>query len=366
MSMHAPSLSIPSPLLRMHRRHHALRILRNWFWQQDFWEVDTPQLVPAPGLEPHIDPLSVRVALDAEQQHKPETERALRWLHTSPEFALKRAVAAGAEKIYQISHVFRDGERTKRHLPEFTMLEWYRVGASLQDLIVDVYTMLQLLRDEMPAHKRAWIDTYTGPEVLTVREAWIKYADIDLQPHLYLLCTESVGIQAGGQQAGTSLVEAVKAKGHVLRPQADWEDAFFHIMTSVIEPQIGQTRPTVLCDWPRQMAVLAKLNRHPDAMVHGISLYAERFEMYWQGLELCNAFAELTDPVEQRARFMDDNQIRQKLGKPAYPLDEDFLQDLGNMPDTSGIALGFDRLLMAVYQDAHQHNIDDVQGIGWR
>lgn len=335
------SSSVP-PLARLRRRHQALAAIRRFFLERDFLEVDTPLLVPGPGLEPHIDPLAVdvRVRLDAAPD-----ERERRWLITSPELALKRVLAAGAPRIFQLGHVFRDGERTARHLPEFTLLEWYRADAGLDDLVRDHEELFAAVAVALG------VAAPTAPFAkASVDELFRAHGGVDLRAALARM--------AGGD--ALALVDAVRATGEVLRPGADFEDAFFHVMGTKVEPHLAArpagAAPVVVERWPAQMAVLAR--RCDDD-----PLFAGRFEVYAGGLELSNAFDELTDPVEQRARFLDDNRARRALGKPALPLDEDFLAALGHMPRAAGCALGVDRLLMLLLDVAA---IDDVTALTWR
>ena len=337
-----------SPLERIRRRHLALAAVRAFFGERGFLEVDTPLLVPGPGLEPHIDPLAVDVRIGF------ETAPERRWLITSPELAIKRVLATtpGLTKVFQLGHVFRDGERTARHLPEFTMLEWYRVGGTLDDLVRD--------HEELFAHVARALDANAPAapfERSTVDALFREHAGIDLRAAL-------VRTQAGDALA---LVDDVTRRSpedaSALRKGADFEDAFFHVMGAHVEPAIGRARPVVVSRWPTSMAVLAQ-KCADDA------LFAERFEIYAHApalgggaLELSNAFAELTDPVEQRARFLDDNAKRRALGKAVLPLDEDFLATLGDLAPTAGCALGFDRLLMLL---DGARDIDDVTAVTWR
>lgn len=313
--------------------------VRAFFHARGFLEVDTPLLVPGPGLEPHIDPIGVPVRTSLEEPSE------MRWLITSPELALKRVVALGAEKIFQLGHVFRDGERTARHLPEFTLLEWYRAHQSLDDLIADHEALFADVAGALgvPAPP-------TPFERTTVAELFRVHVGIDLRAAL-------ARMDEGDPLA---LVRVVEARGEKLRPAADaapdFEDAFFHVMASHIEPRIGRDRPIVVERWPAQMAVLAR--RASDD-----PLFAGRFEVYAGGLELSNAFDELTDPTEQRARFEADNRVRRALAKPTLPLDELFLAELQHMPRTAGCALGIDRLFMHL---CAADRIDDVIAIPWR
>ena len=331
---------------RIRRRHVALTATRAFFGARGFFEVDTPLLVPGPGLEPHIDPLpvQVRVGFDGPAQQ--------RFLITSPELAIKTLLAStpALTKVFQLGHVFRDGERTKRHLPEFTMLEWYRVGGSLDDLVRDHEELFAAVAFalQLPAPPTPFAQA-------TVHDLFAAHAGIDLRAAL-------LRTHAGDARA---LVDDVSARSPLdaaaLRPGADFEDAFFHVMGALVEPAIGRQRPAVVRRWPTSMAALAS-KCDDDA------LFADRFEIYAHvaglgSLELSNAFAELTDPIEQRARFEKDNEQRRALGKPTLPLDEEFLAVLADLAPTAGCALGFDRLLMLLGQAT---DVDDVTAVKWR
>lgn len=339
-------MPVPGLLHRLERRHDALRALRGFFDDRAFVEAETPVLIPAPTTEPHIDPLAVGVRTD------PAARALRRYLRTSPELALKRLLAAGVPRVYEVARVFRDGEQGPLHLPEFTLLEWYRADAGLDALVCDLEELLVALARTLTGGEALWglggerVEVSSPFERRSVAELFATHADIDLD----LALSE----MAAGDAA--ALVRRTKAAGHVLRPGADFEDAFFHIMGTCIEPRIGHERPTVVERWPRQMAVLARLCRDDPR-------YAERFELYAGGLELANAFDELIDPVEQRARFLEDNRLRRSLGKEALPLDEVFLEELAGMRPSAGIALGVDRLLMLIFGE---RDINAVQALPHR
>lgn len=283
-------------------RHQAKQITRQYFDAQGFIEVDSPILISANAIEAYIDPIWVG---DEE-------------LRTSPEIYHKRLLARGAQKIYELGHVFRDELSGRIHLREFTLLEWYRVGANLTDLVRDCENLFQALDP----------DLFKTPfERKTLQELWSEYTGIDLRQALL----------------DKNLVEVVKKKGFVLREQADFGDAFHHVMLTVIEPQIGLEVPCVVTRWPRELAALSRLCEDDN-------LFAERFEIYFKQIELANAFLELTDPIEQRDRFEIESQMRQKLGKRSSQIDLGFMEDLQFIPKTAGIAVGFDRLLLLMAQ----------------
>lgn len=267
-------------------RARIVQAIRAFFVDGDFLEVETPQRIPANAPELHIDPL-------------PSGEM---WLQTSPELAMKRLLAAGYGNIFQICKVWRGAERGHRHLPEFSLLEWYRPDRDYNSLMIDCERLLNTL---LPAGRLDYqgtsIDLRAPWQRLTVTEAFERYADCNID-------------------------EALAT------------DRFDEIISDEIEPQLGKN-PVFLTEYPAAMAALARLKP-------GDSSRAERFELYIGGLELANAFSELNDPAEQRRRFESDAAARWADGKPAVELPEPFLQELENLPEAAGIALGIDRLIM--------------------
>jgi lysyl-tRNA synthetase class 2 len=309
---HPESFAGRLPFLQ--RRTTLTRAVRGFFEARGYLEVETPYAVPAPGEEVHLQPFATR------RNHPDGTSENL-WLHTSPEFAMKRLLVAGAGPIFQFARVWRNGEGSDLHAAEFTMLEWYRPGANMDALIAET---IELLRASLPAvvRCRGITTDLSRFERLTVADAFTRYVGVDLL--------------AIGEDAA-ALAAAAKAR---LRDGETWEDLFFRLLLERIEPQLGRQHPTFLTHWPAAQAALAR--RDPaDPRV------AERFELFVCGIELANAFVELTDPVEQRARFLADRERRHAMSGPDWPLDEDFLAALEHgMPPSAGIALGFDRLAM--------------------
>jgi lysyl-tRNA synthetase class 2 len=285
----------------LRQRSAALAAARAWFAGEGFVEVETPLAVRSPGLEVHLSALEVQGA----------GER--RYLHTSPEYHMKRLLAAGANRIYSLGKVFRQEELGARHEPEFTMLEWYRAFADSAAMMHDTEQLAAQVAQTLLGSTvvpgvsgRGPIDLAPPWERLTVREAFDRYA----------------GISADSLVAN--------------------EDEFFHVLATRVEPELGRGRPTILMRYPAKMAALARLCEDDPTV-------AERFEAYVDGVELCNAFYELTDATEQRARLLADQATRSAAGKPLYPIDESFLAALETgLPPCSGNALGFDRLLMLV------------------
>jgi len=280
-----------------------------------YLEVETPCLVPAPGMEPHITAFEVGFL--------PETEvgraRTL-YLMTSPEYAMKRLLADGSGPVFQICKVFRNGEVSRTHNPEFSMLELYRPEADQDAVMEDLESALSAADTALDG---GGFFTRTPFRRATVRDAVLAGAGVDLD-----LCPDAAALRAAARRAG---VEAKEADSY--------DDVFFRIFLERVEPGLGRDRPTYLTEYPASMASLARLKR-------GNPRVAERFELYAQGLELANGFSELTDAVEQRRRLLAEQDQRRAAGRPVYPLDEPFLAAVGRMPPSGGVAAGLDRLLM--------------------
>ncbi len=315
------------------------RAVRSYFDERGFLEVETPALQVSPGMEPHLKAFSTVL-----EGPNPDDVQTLH-LHTSPEFAMKKLLVAGVERLYQLAPVYRNGERSDTHSPEFTMLEWYRAGATYRDLVEDCRGLVQAATRAAGADRLRGRGGESDPfgdwEILGVAEAFARHADIDL------LAT------APDPRAPDRDMLACEAARIGIAPHDgdSWEDLFFRIAFERIEPHLGFGRPTVLIDYPVSMAALSRPKADDPRL-------AERFELYVCGIELANAFGELTDPAVQRARFEADMALKERLYGERFPIDEDFLAALSHgMPDSAGIALGFDRLVMlCTGQDA----IDDV------
>ena len=283
-------------------RARLIQAIRHFFIEKDYLEVETPHLIPSPAPEVHIDAIK---AGDA-------------FLHTSPELCMKRLVSAGYSRIFQICKCFRDGERGGHHLAEFTLLEWYRTGADYMELMEECEEMVLSVSQDLELGARIHfqgkdIDLKRPWERMSVREAYERYASMSMERALAL-------------------------------------KRFDEVMVQEIEPHLGIPKPTFLYDYPAELAALARLKENDPAL-------AERFELYVGGLELANAFSELTDVSEQKARFERDRLKRERLGKTIYPNPERFLVALAHMPDSMGIALGVDRLAMVF---THAGKIDEV------
>jgi elongation factor P--(R)-beta-lysine ligase len=300
--------------------------VRRWFDAQGFIEVEPAALQASPGNETHLHGFKTALV-------RPDGSQVDAWLHTSPEFAMKKLLAAGEERIYVLTGVFRNRERTALHVPEFTMLEWYRTGAALERVIEDCAALTALAAHVAEAKRFAFrgreASPFEPPELLTVREAFRRHAGVDIYDSL----------PAGGVPDVKTLARQARHLGLRLAPDDGWSDIFSRLLSERVEPNLGIGRPTVLHAYPASEAALARIS--PDD-----PRVAERFEFYCCGVELANAFRELADPVEQRRRFAADMAEQQRIYGASAPIDEDFLAALAEMPDASGAALGFDRLVM--------------------
>ena len=310
------------PFLRA--RAGVTAALRGWFGEQGFAEVETSILQVSPGNETHL--------------HAPRTDlidndgaRLTRYLRTSPEFACKKLLAAGETRIFEFARVFRDRERGVLHLPEFTMLEWYRADDDVRVVMDDSLALIGRAAAATGAPAFSFrgrtADPYVPAQMLSMAEAFDRYCAIDL--------LDSV-VDGEGNRATLAAV----AQGKV-RISADdtWSDIFSKMLVEHVEPNLGQGRLTVLYDYPAPEAALARTKRSDPRV-------AERFEVYACGVELANGFGELTDASEQRTRFESAMDEKQRRYGERYPLDEEFLAAVGQMPQASGVAMGFDRLVM--------------------
>lgn len=283
-------------------RARLIQAIRRFFIENDYLEVETPHLIPAPAPEVHIDAVRAGGA----------------FLHTSPELCMKRLVSAGYHKIFQICRCFREGERGEHHLTEFTLLEWYRAGFDYMALMDECEEMVLSVAQDLGFGAKIHfqgedIDLKRPWERISVKEAFKRYASMPIKKALAL-------------------------------------NRFDEVMVREIEPHLGVPKPTFLYDYPAEFAALARLKENDRGV-------AERFEIYMGGLELANAFSELTDMREQEARFERDRFEREQLGKTVYPLPERFLKSLAHMPNSVGIALGVDRLVMLF---SNEVRIDEV------
>ncbi|WP_028714207.1 EF-P lysine aminoacylase EpmA [Paracoccus sp. J55] len=311
------------PLLLARNRIQAAT--RDWLGAQGFIEVDPLALAVSPGNEAHLH------AFETRQIGNDGVPRRM-YLHTSPEFAMKKLLAAGEERIFAFSHVWRNRERGALHSPEFTMLEWYRAGQDYRVLFEDCAQYLRHAAEcagaDLLRFRGAECDPYAAPEVMSVAEAFRDYAGIDLLSTCDGTETDAAALRAQAEGQGVRLAE-----------DDGWSDILSRVLVEKVEPHLGHGRPLILDRYPAAEAALAR--RAADEPRE-----AERFELYACGVELANGFGELTDPVEQRRRFQKEMEEKARIYGERYPLDEDFLAALAFMPPASGCALGFDRLVM--------------------
>lgn len=301
--------------------------LRQFFAHEGFEEVETPLLVPTPGMEPHIDPFEVPYIPQTDVGHR----RAF-YLHTSPEYAMKRLLADGCGPIFQICKVFRNGEISQAHNPEFSLLEFYRPHADYHQIMRDLEHALGQV--EKSINPKSSFFSKLPYERLTVKDAIFR----------------ETGLQLEAFADATSFAQAAEAAGVYIPSFDSWEDVLFHVFLQKVEPRLGLERPTFLTEYPASMAALARLSpKNPQV--------AERVELYARGQELANGFSELTDAHEQRARLIEEQAYRKRAGRPVFPLDEAFLSALPKMPPAAGIAVGLDRILMLLLEEQH---IDQV------
>jgi elongation factor P--(R)-beta-lysine ligase len=306
-------------------RGHIAQALRTWFVGQSFSEVETAALQVSPGNEIHLHAFATELIA-------PGGERRALYLRTSPEFACKKLLAAGETRIFEFARAFRNCERGALHHPEFTMLEWYRANEPYETLMDDCAALLaeaaRAARTKQFTFRDKTIDPYAAPEHVTVAEAFDRHAGIDL-----------LATVVNGRGDGKKLAAAATKAGVATAANDTWGDVFSRILAEQVEPKLGIGRATLLFEYPLPLAALARAKPGSDKV-------AERFELYACGVELANAFDELTDVVEQRRRFEAAMIEKQRIHGERYPVDEDFLVALAQMPQTSGIALGFDRLVM--------------------
>lgn len=299
---HVPPLAI----LRARKRMNDA--VRAFFDSRGLLEVETPIAVPSPGLEPHL------WAFETEEIG-PDAAATKLYLHTSPEYAMKRMLGRGIDSIYQIARVFRNGERSRTHAPEFTMLEWYRSPGELEEIMTDAAELVEAVAEAVDGPWRP-----SRIERVSVSEAFVR-----------------AGL---GDPLAIDDLDALRDALEVRAVEGDdWEDIFFRAFLDRVEPTFADDVVTILYGYPARMAALARIDPNDPRR-------AERFEIFVGDVELANAFGELTDPVEQRRRFDEDLALRRRLGRPQYPVDEGLLDDLGNIDTAAGIALGLDRLLM--------------------
>lgn len=319
----------------LQKRMEVIQAMRRFFDDQSFLEVDTPHLQTMPCADMHIHGFKTEYfGVDLKKKRD-------FYLHTSPEFEMKKLLVAGVPKLYQICKVFRNGEDTKLHAPEFTMLEWYRGDADYLDIMQDCEAFIPCIAKAVGVEEFVYKGITCNPfgpfERLSVTEAFERYANMDL-----ISCLENRdGFAKAASSTGVRIVDS-----------DGWDDVFHAVMAEKIEPYLGAGAPTILYNYPVSMACLSKKAKDER--------FAERFELYICGVELANAFTELTDGAEQRKRFKEEMSAKQAQYGFSYPLDEEFLAALEfGMPEAGGIALGVDRLVMLLC------GVDNIEDVLW-
>lgn len=318
---------------KLELRFEILKLMRKWFEREGFVEVDAPIIVSEPGQEPNIEPMTLAV-------HNEKGQAFTGYLHTSPEYAMKKMLAAGFDKIFYLGKCFRDRESFgHQHNPEFTMLEWYRAKRDFRAIMDDTESLCRFVAGRLKRNALISVENVkklSGKwERVSMRELWKRFVDVDLnncltQKSLYKLCVQ---------------------RGYKPTKGEDYEELFYRIFLNEIEPKLGMDRPIIVYNYPACMASLSSLCKKDKR-------YAERFEVYFAGSELANAFTELTNADEQLARLTSERVVRRKRGMLVYDIDTEFIEALRfGVPKSAGIALGVDRLIMAILGCK---NIDDV------
>jgi len=310
----------------LHQRALILKAIRDFFWENDFLEVETPQLVPLPSMEPYLEVFETQLL---DQNRQP----ARAFLTSSPEYSMKKLLAQGSGSLFQICKSFRNGEGvSSRHNPEFTILEWYRTDADYTAIMTDCENLFRFIGKRLNPHPPQNTITFRGKtydlnrkwERLSVAEAFHRYASLDVDTFL-----DESRIKAAAQK-----------KGYQVSENSTWEEIYNQIFLNEIEPHLGQDRPCILYDYPTSQAALSRKKENDPR-------FAERFEFYVAGLELGNAFSELTDWQEQLHRLQADREEKIKLGRTVFDVDMEFIEALkSGMPKCAGIAVGVDRLVM--------------------
>ncbi len=305
------------------RRFQIIRLVREFFWSQGFLEVETPNILALPGQEPYLSPMRVIVKNEKKQEF-------IGYLHTSPEYTMKKMIASGFGDIFSICKTYRNEESFGGlHNPEFTMIEWYRVNADMTDIMTDIdklfFELGSVLQNDLGIVKRN-----------SMRDIWQRFIRVNLDDYLetdrmYDLCVE---------------------RGYQPNKDERYEDLFYRIFLNEIEPKLIGLN--IIYGYPAQLAALAKLSESDER-------YADRFELYYDSIELANAFGELTNSAEQRKRLEEEREFRASLKRDVYDIDEDFLIAVGRMPKCAGIALGLDRLVQVL---SGLSGIDDVLPLG--
>lgn len=303
------------------KRLVIIKATRDFFWSLDFIEAETPLAVKTASQEPYLSPIKIKY-------FHPQGQDFDFYLHTSPEYALKKLLCAGYKKIFEICKCFRNYEDFGgTHNPEFTMIEWYRSPGKLMDIVDDLEDLFKyigrVLQQDFVSRNDKNIPINIAWDRMQMKEVWQKYLGVNLDDYL----------------DEVSLAQLAKERGYVVEKDEKYEDLFYKIFLNEIEPKLGWEKPVIIYDYPAQMTSLSQLCED--------NRYAERFECYIAGLELCNAFGELTDAQKQQENLEKDRDLRQELGKETFPIDVEFIKALqSGMKPAGGIALGLDRVAM--------------------
>ncbi|MBI4427247.1 MAG: EF-P lysine aminoacylase GenX [Candidatus Magasanikbacteria bacterium] len=310
-------------------RFAILKLIREWFWSQGFTEVETPNIVKVPGQEPYLSPMPVKL-------HNEQGEEFFGYLHTSPEYTMKKMLAAGFDKIFSLGKCYRDYESFGgTHNPEFTMLEWYRVESDYKKIMEDVEELIGFIIQKLMEHRTLNMEHRTKDLCsmlnaqcsirVSMSDLWEKFVEVDLDECL----------------TSEAMLRLCREKKYDAKDSESYEDLFYRIFLNEIEPKLKEVGGIIIYDYPAKLAALSRLSASDPR-------YAERFEVYVNGIELANAFSELTDTDEQLKRLKEEQELRRKLGKEVYNIDEEFLLAVGQMPKSAGIALGVDRLVQII------------------
>ena len=319
----------------IHARARLLQAIRQFFDRRGFVEVDPPAIATSPGLELHLDAVAVDLRGGMADPGRAGGELLRRYLVTSPEYHCKRLLSGGLPRIYSLQHAFRSGERGQSHNPEFMMLEWYRAGSTYLDLVADSRALVRHCHRALQTAELAVLATLPGlAPPLDSAAPWLRIG-------VRQAIARWAGFDPGRMEDAAQLRRRALAAGLDVRPGDGAAEVLLQALVDKVEPALAHHPAVVLDRWPMCLASLAQpFDRQPHL--------AQRFEIYLHGVELANGFTELTDPVEQRRRFEGDLAARRALGRPEYPIDERFLRALAECPPAAGVALGVDRLLMAL------------------
>ncbi len=337
-------------------RFHLTRLIREFFWSEGFLEIESPTILRLPGQEPYLSPMKLDIH---DETGKPYES----YLHTSPEYTMKKMLAAGFDKIFYLGKVFRDYESFGgTHNPEFTMIEWYRANQDFYAIMDDVERLWGFLGKEME-NLKSRVPAQGGSALGGINQKSTEIgnslsADVEekleigtfRRIHMRDLWEQTIDVNLDEFLTKESMFALCEERGYTPKEDEGYEDVFYRIFLNEIEPKLPELGPVILHHFPAPMAALSKLSDKEPG-------YAERFEVYIDGVELANCFTELTDADEQLCRLTEERELKKKLEKDVYDIDMEFIDALHHMPPSAGIALGVDRLIMAL---TGCKNINDV------